>query len=242
MALFSKLFTGANDREVKKLNPVRRRGQRPRDRDAGAERRRAARQDGRVPRRASRRRRRPSTTSCPRPSPSSARRSAADLGQRAFDTQLLGAIVLHQGKIAELKTGEGKTLVAALAMYLNALDGRGAHLITVNDYLAKRDAQWYGRVLAWLGVSVGVLQHDASLHRLARGRERRRTACEYLTPCSPSRCLRRRHHLRHEPRVRLRLPARQHGDRRGATRCSASATSPSSTRWTTSSSTRRARR
>src|SRR5688500_9156118 len=84
------------------------------------------------------------------------------LGQRAFDTQLLGAIILHQGKIAELKTGEGKTLVAALAVYLNALEGKGVHLVTVNDYLSKRDAQWYGRVLAWLGVSVGVVQHDGS--------------------------------------------------------------------------------
>jgi preprotein translocase subunit SecA len=84
------------------------------------------------------------------------------VGQRAFDVQLVGTIVLHQGKIAELKTGEGKTLVAALAMYLNAIEGRGVHLITVNDYLAKRDAQWYGRVLAWLGLRIGVLQHDSS--------------------------------------------------------------------------------
>src|SRR5439155_19878275 len=84
------------------------------------------------------------------------------LGQRAFDVQVLSASVLHQGKIAEMKTGEGKTLVASLALYLNALEGRGAHLVTVNDYLAKRDAQWYGRVLATLGITVGVLQHDAS--------------------------------------------------------------------------------
>ncbi len=84
------------------------------------------------------------------------------LGQRAFDAQVLGAVILHQGKISELKTGEGKTLVASLTLYLNAIDGRGAHLITVNDYLAKRDAQWYGLVLTWLGLSVGVLQHDAS--------------------------------------------------------------------------------
>src|SRR5204863_1074067 len=84
------------------------------------------------------------------------------LGQRAFDVQLVGATVLHQGKIAELKTGEGKTLVAAVAMYLNAIEGRGVHLITVNDYLAKRDAQWYGRVLVWLGITVAVLQHDTS--------------------------------------------------------------------------------
>ena len=84
------------------------------------------------------------------------------LGERAFDVQLMGAIVLHQGKISELKTGEGKTLVATLPLYLNTLEGKGAHLVTVNDYLAKRDSQWYGRVLRALGLSVGVLQHDAA--------------------------------------------------------------------------------
>ena len=105
------------------------------------------------------------------------------LGQRAFDVQLMGAIVLHEGKIAELKTGEGKTLVAAVAMYLNAVEGRGAHLITVNDYLAKRDAQWYGRVLAWLGISVGVLQHDASFTVSAEVVSDENGA-EYMTPCS----------------------------------------------------------
>src|SRR3990172_3290388 len=105
------------------------------------------------------------------------------LGQRAFDVQLMGATVLHEGKIAELKTGEGKTLVAAVAMYLNAVEGRGAHLITVNDYLAKRDAQWYGRVLAWLGISVGVLQHDASFTVSAEVVSDENGA-EYMTPCS----------------------------------------------------------
>ncbi|MDH5201541.1 MAG: preprotein translocase subunit SecA, partial [Candidatus Bathyarchaeota archaeon] len=84
------------------------------------------------------------------------------LGERAFDVQLMGAIVLHQGKISELKTGEGKTLVATLPLYLNTLEGKGAHLVTVNDYLAKRDSQWYGRALQALGLSVGVLQHDAA--------------------------------------------------------------------------------
>ena len=105
------------------------------------------------------------------------------IGQRAFDTQLLGAIVLHQGKIAELKTGEGKTLTATVAMYLNALDGRGAHLVTVNDYLAKRDAQWYGRVLAWLGLTIGVLQHDASF-TISADAVNEDEGMEYLTPCS----------------------------------------------------------
>jgi preprotein translocase subunit SecA len=84
------------------------------------------------------------------------------VGERAFDVQLLGGIVLHQGKIAEMKTGEGKTLVATLPLYLNALEGKGAHLVTVNDYLAKRDSQWYGRALYNLGLTVGCLQHDSS--------------------------------------------------------------------------------
>ena len=83
------------------------------------------------------------------------------LGQRHFDVQLVGGIVLHQGKIAEMKTGEGKTLVATLAAYLNALEGRGVHVVTVNDYLARRDAQWMGAIYDMLGVSVGSLQHDA---------------------------------------------------------------------------------
>ncbi len=84
------------------------------------------------------------------------------LHMRHFDVQLIGGMILHKGRIAEMKTGEGKTLVATLPMYLNALEGRGAHLITVNDYLAKRDAQWMGQVYHALGLSVGVIQHDAS--------------------------------------------------------------------------------
>ncbi len=77
-----------------------------------------------------------------------------------FDVQLIGAVVLHQGKIAEMATGEGKTLVATLPLYLNALEGKGAHLITVNDYLAKRDSEWMGYVLKYLGLSVGVILND----------------------------------------------------------------------------------
>ncbi len=84
------------------------------------------------------------------------------LNMRHFDVQLLGGIVLHEGKISEMKTGEGKTLVATLPLYLNALKGKGCHLITVNDYLAKRDARWMGPVYHSLGLSVGVIQHDAS--------------------------------------------------------------------------------
>ena len=84
------------------------------------------------------------------------------LGQRHFDVQLIGGIVLHQGKIAEMRTGEGKTLVATLAAYLNALTGEGVHVVTVNDYLARRDARWMGAVYHKLGLSVGVLQHQSA--------------------------------------------------------------------------------
>ncbi len=84
------------------------------------------------------------------------------LNMRHFDVQLLGGMILHKGRIAEMKTGEGKTLVATLPLYLNALEGRGAHLVTVNDYLAKRDAQWMSQLYHFLGLSVGVIQHDAS--------------------------------------------------------------------------------
>jgi preprotein translocase subunit SecA len=81
------------------------------------------------------------------------------LGMRHFDVQLVGGIVLHEGKIAEMKTGEGKTLAATLPLYLNALTGRGVHLVTVNDYLAKRDAEWMGGIYKFLGMSVGVIVH-----------------------------------------------------------------------------------
>jgi len=82
------------------------------------------------------------------------------LNMRHFDVQLIGGMVLHQGKIAEMKTGEGKTLVATLPVYLNALSGRGVHVITVNDYLAKRDSEWMGKLYRFLGLSVGVIVHD----------------------------------------------------------------------------------
>ncbi|HTP26850.1 MAG TPA: preprotein translocase subunit SecA, partial [Anaeromyxobacteraceae bacterium] len=81
------------------------------------------------------------------------------LGMRHFDVQLIGGSVLHQGKIAEMKTGEGKTLVATLPCALNALSGRGVHVVTVNDYLARRDAEWMGRLFKFLGLSVGVVVH-----------------------------------------------------------------------------------
>ncbi len=84
------------------------------------------------------------------------------LGQRHFDVQLIGGMVLHQGDIAEMKTGEGKTLVATLPVYLNALAGKGVHVVTVNDYLARRDSEWMGKVYKFLGLSVGVIVHDMS--------------------------------------------------------------------------------
>ena len=82
------------------------------------------------------------------------------IGQRHFDVQLIGGMVLHEGRISEMKTGEGKTLVATLPVYLNALTGRGVHVVTVNDYLAKRDAAWMGAIYEFLGLSVGVIVHD----------------------------------------------------------------------------------
>ena len=105
------------------------------------------------------------------------------LGMRHFDVQILGGVVLHQGKISEMKTGEGKTLVATLPIYLNALAGQGVHLVTVNDYLAKRDAQWMGVVYDALGLSVGVIQHDAG-YRFDATSNVDNESLRHLTPVS----------------------------------------------------------
>ena len=95
------------------------------------------------------------------------------LGMRHFDVQLIGGMVLDEGQIAEMKTGEGKTLVATLPSYLNTLTGRGVHVLTVNDYLARRDAEWMGQVHCFLGLSVVLIQKDM------RPEERRRNyACD----------------------------------------------------------------
>ena len=118
--------------------------------------------------------------------------SKRTLGMRHFDVQLIGGMVLHEGRIAEMKTGEGKTLVATLPLYLNALAGVNVHLVTVNDYLARRDAAWMSPIYEALGVTVGVIQA-----MMPEDERRAAYAC--------------RHHLRHQLRVRLRLPARQHG-------------------------------
>ncbi len=81
-------------------------------------------------------------------------------GMRHFDVQLIGGLILHQGKVAEMRTGEGKTLVSTLPAYLNALTGRGIHIVTVNDYLALRDAEWMGKIHTFLGLKVGCIQND----------------------------------------------------------------------------------
>src|ERR1700694_1070550 len=95
------------------------------------------------------------------------------LQMRHFDVQLIGGMVLHEGKIAEMKTGEGKTLVATLPVYLNSLEGKGVHVVTVNDYLANRDASWMGPIYRLLGLSVGVIVHD-----LDDGERREAYACD----------------------------------------------------------------
>ncbi|MDO8601260.1 MAG: preprotein translocase subunit SecA [bacterium] len=114
------------------------------------------------------------------------------LNQRHFDVQLMGGIVLHQGKIAEMRTGEGKTLVATLPAYLNALEGKGVHVITVNDYLAKRDAVWMGQIYHLLGLSIGCIIHDAAyIYDPEANKDKERDALggfkvieDYLRPCS----------------------------------------------------------
>src|SRR3989344_484196 len=88
--------------------------------------------------------------------------SRRSLGQRRFDVQLVGGMVLHRGDIAEMRTGEGKTLVATLPAYLNALTEKGVHIVTVNDYLSRRDAVWMGEIYYALGLSVGIINHEAS--------------------------------------------------------------------------------
>ena len=86
--------------------------------------------------------------------------SRRTLGERHFDVQLMGGVILHQGKIAEMKTGEGKTLVSTLPVYLNSLLGKGVHVVTVNDYLAKRDSEWMGQIYKFLGLSVGCITNE----------------------------------------------------------------------------------
>ena len=94
--------------------------------------------------------------------------SSRVLNMKHFPVQIIGGIILHQGRIAEMKTGEGKTLVATLPAYLNALSGKGVHIVTVNDYLARRDSEWMGKLYRFLGLSVGLIVHE--LNNDERGR------------------------------------------------------------------------
>ena len=143
--------------------------------------------------------------------------AARTLKMRPFDVQLIGGMVLHDGRIAEMKTGEGKTLTATLPIYLNALTGKGVHLITVNDYLSKVGAVAMGPLYHFLGLSVGIIQGQSPETGDVGGTyifdpEYRHPdpRYDYARPAdTPARRLRLRHHLRHQQRVRLRLPARQ---------------------------------
>ena len=137
-------------------------------------------------------------------------REAADrvLGMRPYPVQLLGGIVLHQGRIAEMKTGEGKTLVATLPAYLNALSGNGVHIVTVNDYLARLGADEMGRVYEFMGMSTGLVVHDQSAEEKSRNRRNLRPAgqrryCERCHLCG-HRCQGHRRHRgdRQRPGVR----------------------------------------
>ena len=127
------------------------------------------------------------------------------LGMRHFDVQIMGGIVLHEGEIAEMKTGEGKTLVATVPLYLNALAGKGVHLVTVNDYLAKRDAEWMGPIYESLGLTVGLIQTTMDPPSAPRGlraptsptaptTSSASTTCATTWPCSLDQCVQRGHH------------------------------------------------
>ncbi len=142
--------------------------------------------------------------------------SKRTIGLRHYDVQMIGGIVLHRGQIAEMKTGEGKTLVATLPLYLNALTGRGTHLVTVNDYLARRDARWMAPIFQMLGLSVGVLQMAAATENGKKAfvvdfdEESPHEDQQHLRLVERVEAYAGRYHLRHQLRVRFRLPARQH--------------------------------
>ncbi len=157
--------------------------------------------------------------------------SRRTLGLRHFDVQLIGGMALHDGMISEMKTGEGKTLVSTLAGYLNALAGKGVHIVTVNDYLAKRDSEWMGHIYRFLKLEVGLLQNGMPLDQKRRAYDADVTygtnsefgfdylrdnmvAAEWHAARSEAPRLRCRCHIRHQLRVRFRLPARQHGSAR----------------------------
>ncbi len=157
MGLLDKLFGSYSDRELKKLRPIV-------DRILAMEGEYAAMSDEELKAMTPKLKRRladGATLDDILPEAFATAREAAwrVLGMKPFPVQLIGGVVLHQGRIAEMKTGEGKTLVAVLPCYLNALDGGGVHVVTVNDYLAKRDSEWMGKVHRFLGLSVGLIVH-----------------------------------------------------------------------------------
>ena len=212
-ALASKVFGSANDRKLKKYGPIvaQINALEPEVAALSDEALRARTDDFRARVRAGT----PLDDLIPEAFATVREAAKRTIGQRHFDVQLIGGMVLNDGRIAEMKTGEGKTLVATLPVYLNALAGKGVHVVTVNDYLAKRDAAWMGAIYEFLGLKVGCIVHELSDPQRREQYARRRD-------------------LRHQQRVRLRLSARQHeicglGD--GAARAT---TSPSSTRWTRS--------
>ena len=181
-----------------------------------------------------RRRRGRSTTCCPRPSRSTREAGRRTMGMRHFDVQMIGGMVLHSGAIAEMKTGEGKTLTGTLAVVLNAIAGKGVHVVTVNDYLARRDAEWMSPIYYFLGLTVGVLQNDMGYE------EKRAAYASDITYGTNSEF--GFDYLRDNMAMSLEEKV-QHGQRIARTaRPSPPTTSRSSTRSTTSSSTRRARR
>ena len=189
LSFLTKVFGSKNDREVKRMQPVV-------DRINALEAGMQAMSDEELRAQTGRFRERvangePLDDLLPEAFAAVREASVRSLKMRHFDVQLIGGMVLHDGKIAEMKTGEGKTLVATLPAYLNALTGNGMHIVTVNDYLARRDTEWMGHLYHFLGLRVGTILHGLDGRRAAGG-------------------LRGRHHLRDQQRVRVRLPARQH--------------------------------
>jgi preprotein translocase subunit SecA len=153
------------------------------------------------------------TICCPKPLPWCAKAKRV-MKMRHFDVQLIGGMSLHNGKIAEMRTGEGKTLTATLPVYLNALSGKGVHVVTVNDYLANRDAEWMGRLYNFLGLTVGI-----NLPRCRAKKSRPPTPATSPTAPTTSTVL---------------TTCATTWSTRCRTGCSASSTTPSSTRWTPS--------
>ena len=172
MAILDKIFGDPNEKVVKTLRPVV-------EKINGWESKFKAMSDEELRAQTVEFRKRLGVETSPQPSPSKGEgalleeilpeafavvREAAKrvLGQRHYDVQLMGGMVLHRGQISEMRTGEGKTLVATLPAYLNALTKKGVHVITVNDYLAKRDAEWMGKVYDFLGLTVGCITHETA--------------------------------------------------------------------------------